>query len=173
MLWRGLGLFVVGYTSTSETDIVEYHALFLINLNSMGMNDEKSNPANWDRVTILVADDNYTCFILVKEILSQTKVKLIYVDNGFKAVKICYTQTVDLVIMDLRMPVLDGYNATIQIKKFLPQIPIIAVSACAMKTDIIRSKETGFDDYLAKPIEIDILLNKIACLLHLEKANWY
>lgn len=137
------------------------------------MNNEKSSPSKWGNVTILVADDNYTCFILVKEILSETKARLIYADNGLKAVRICQTKDVDLVIMDLRMPVLDGYNATMQIRNLLPLIPIIAVSACALKTDIIRCKQVGFNDYLAKPIEIDVLLNKIACLLHLEKANWY
>ncbi|HEY4785166.1 MAG TPA: response regulator [Bacteroidales bacterium] len=136
------------------------------------MNDKESNPANWSNVTILVADDNYTCYILVKEILNETKAKLIYADNGLKAVMMCRTKSIDLIIMDLRMPVLDGYSAVIQIREFLPHIPIIAVSACAMKTDIIRCKQAGFDDYLAKPIEIGVLMNKIACLLHLEKVNW-
>jgi CheY-like chemotaxis protein len=128
----------------------------------MKENINKPKPSDWSRKTILVVDDDYTSRILIEEILDFTQVRIEYADDGLRAVNICKTSEIDLVLMDLRMPFMDGFIATKLIRKFLPNLPIIAVSACAFVTDREHCKEVGFNDYISKPFEINNLIEKIA-----------
>ena len=132
-----------------------------------------SKYSSWKEITILLADDDYSSFILVEEILSLTNAKLLYVDNGLDAVNICKTNNVDLILMDLKMPKMSGFQATKQIKELHPNIPIILVTACALASDIDSYKQCGCDDFFSKPVEIDKLVNKIASLLCQKNINWY
>ena len=74
--------------------------------------------------------------------------------------------------MDLRMPVMDGFRATKLIREFLPNLPIIAVTACAFITDRECCKEVGCTDFISKPIEISNLIEKIASYLCLSPVAW-
>jgi CheY-like chemotaxis protein len=139
----------------------------------MNQNLTEPEPANWSRKTILVVDDDYSSRILIEGILDFTQVNIEYADDGLQAVNICKTSEIDLVLMDLRMPIMDGFRATKLIREFLPNLPIIAVSACAFITDRERCKEVGCNDYISKPIEINRLLEKVANCLCLSPLAWY
>lgn len=120
---------------------------------------------NWSRKTILVVDDDDSSRILMEEILEITLAKVRFATNGAEAIEMCKSEFLDLVLMDLHMPVMDGYKATKAIKTILPDLPIIAISACAFVTDRERCIKAGCEDYISKPIDIKILLDKVAYYL--------
>ena len=112
--------------------------------------------------TILVAEDDESNFYFLNELLVNLKYTVLRARNGLEAVEICKTnQSVDMVFMDIKMPVMDGFEATKQIKALNPKIPIIAQTAFAMADDQHTVIEKGCDDYLSKPIDPEILLSKI------------
>ncbi len=112
--------------------------------------------------TILIAEDEETNFILVDEILKNFNAKTIWVKDGKKAVESCKSNPdIDLVLMDVKMPIMDGYTATSFIKELAPDLPVIAVTAHAFAGEREKAKSFGCDDYLAKPILQNELINKI------------
>ena len=113
---------------------------------AMAANEEKE-----EQKTILVAEDIQSNFSLVSSLL-KNRCKLLHAANGQKAVEIVQTQPVDLVLMDMKMPIMDGRTATAEIRKFNTRIPIVALTAHAFESDRIAALEVGCDDYLVKPI---------------------
>jgi len=112
--------------------------------------------------TILVAEDDPVNFIYITEVLKGTNINLLHAKNGNEAVEISdRNKSIDLILMDLRMPVLNGYEATKIIKKNTPCIPIIAVTAYSLSETEEMAKEAGCDGYYTKPIRRDTLLNII------------
>ncbi len=112
--------------------------------------------------TILVADDEYDNFLLLEIILQKFNVGLIHVWNGMEAVEVCRNnQQIDFILMDLKMPVMDGMEATRLIKLMNPEIPIIAVTAYAMSGDETKALDGGCDWYLSKPLRKEVLLEKL------------
>ncbi|MCK5774924.1 MAG: response regulator, partial [Bacteroidales bacterium] len=100
--------------------------------------------------------------------LKGTFAKLTWVKNGQQAVEtILNSEDFDLVLMDLRMPVMDGYKATKHIKSINPKIPIIALTAFAIDGDMEKALNAGCDDYLSKPISIPQLYDKINFFLNM------
>lgn len=100
---------------------------------------------------VLVVEDIQSNFFLVSSIL-KNKCQLLHAPNGLEAVEIVRTQPVDLVLMDMKMPVMDGRTATSEIRKFNAEIPIIALTAHAFDADRVAALKAGCDDYLVKPI---------------------
>ncbi|WP_372948189.1 response regulator [Mariniphaga sp.] len=116
--------------------------------------------------TILIVEDDETSSILLQVFLSQGNHKLLYAEDGKMAVQMFRDNpNIDLILMDLKMPVMDGYEATRQIKKINANIPIIAQSAYAMSGDSEKALEAGCDDYVTKPVKKEELLAKIKTLL--------
>jgi len=112
--------------------------------------------------TILVAKDELSNYRLIETILKRNKYKVIRAENGAEAIRICKEKSdIDLVLMDMRMPEVDGMQATIEIKKINPNLTIIAQTAYAMNGDKDKALEIGCDDYLSKPIKKELLLEKI------------
>ncbi len=112
--------------------------------------------------TILVVDDTDWNRDLLVQLLEEEYTVLQAVD-GEQGVKMTQDEKPDLILMDLGMPVMDGWEATRRIKAddALKQIPIIAVTSHAMVGDEIDARKAGCDDYLPKPIDEDLLLQKI------------
>ena len=100
---------------------------------------------------VLFVEDIQSNFFLVSSIL-KNKCQLLHAPNGLEAVEIVRTQPVDLVLMDMKMPVMDGRTATSEIRKFNAEIPIIALTAHAFDADRVAALKAGCDDYLVKPI---------------------
>jgi PAS domain S-box-containing protein len=113
-------------------------------------------------LTILVAEDNDANFKLIEMYLADPVFSLIYAKNGFEAVKHCESeQKIDLVLMDLKMPEMDGYLATEKISKLRPGLPVIAQTAFVTDTD--KALNSGCVDILTKPfrkIELLQIINK-------------
>ncbi|MBN2807079.1 MAG: PAS domain S-box protein [Prolixibacteraceae bacterium] len=115
-----------------------------------------------DNITILIAEDDESNFYYLNELLSGYGYTIIRARNGVEAIDICRTnKLINMVFMDIKMPVLDGFEATRAIKQFLPTLPIIAQTAFAMADDKETALAKGCDDYLSKPIDPELLFSKI------------
>lgn len=111
---------------------------------------------------ILVAEDDESNYLYLEAILRKASVKILLADNGKKAVELCHAHPeISLILMDIKMPVMDGLEATRAIKSFRKDITIIAVTAFAMSGDENKALNAGCDDYLAKPVRKEILLDRL------------
>ena len=116
--------------------------------------------------TILIAEDDETSLLYLISLLKNTALHIIAARTGAQAVDLCRTdQTIRLVLMDLKMPEMDGVTAAKRIKEFRPELPIIAQTALALKTDK-ETYATIFDAYLTKPIMGEELKAMIGELLN-------
>ncbi len=108
---------------------------------------------------ILLVEDNATNQEIIVELLSDSGIKIDIADNGFEAIKMYESNPnkYELILMDIQMPVLDGYEATKEIRSLDKNIPIIALTANAMKEDIEKTKQVGMNRHLNKPIEVEKL----------------
>lgn len=110
---------------------------------------------------ILIAEDNEINRLIVQAMLEPTQATLIFANNGLEAVNLMQTNVVDIILMDIQMPVMDGIEACRQIKLSHPHIPILALTANAMSEDIKMYQREGFSGYIAKPVELSLLLNEL------------
>ena len=118
---------------------------------------------NDKQIHILIAEDEEFNYLYLAESLNDFNVKLYRAKDGLAAVEICReTPEIMQVLMDIRMPVMDGYTATKEIKKFRPNLPIIAQTAYAMESDRERALSEGCDDYISKPIKRKDLIDMIS-----------
>lgn len=107
-----------------------------------------------DKELILVAEDDNINFILIEKLLTILNFSIIRAKNGEEAVLLCKeNKEIDLVLMDIKMPILDGYQAFLKIREFNTKLPIIAQTSYSFPEEIEKIKEIGFNDYITKPIE--------------------
>ncbi len=115
--------------------------------------------------TILVVDDEEYNWFLFKESLDDLHLEVLWAGVAQKAIdKIASGRRIDLVLMDIKLPIKDGYQATAEIKKINPSIPVIAQTAYSSPEEIFRCIKAGCDDYISKPIdftELRIKMEKI------------
>ena len=109
-----------------------------------------------NKLTILVAEDNASNYKLFESIL-RYDYHLIHAWDGMEAVEMFRKHNPQIVLMDINMPVMDGYEATREIRKYSAKIPIIAVTAFAYASDEQKVMESGFDGYMPKPINAKLL----------------
>ena len=106
-----------------------------------------------DKLTVLVADDDEVARIFLSELLEGKCKKVLFAKNGKEAVELYQTNDrIDMVLMDIKMPVMDGYSATIKIKEMDKKAVIIAQTAFALARDREKALAAGCDEYLAKPL---------------------
>lgn len=106
-----------------------------------------------EKLTILIAEDDEIARIYLNELLKDKCKKVIFAKNGKEAVEIFQnTSYIDLILMDIKMPVMDGYSATIKIKEIDKEIIIVAQTAYVLASDREKALAAGCDDYLAKPL---------------------
>jgi PAS domain S-box-containing protein len=121
---------------------------------------------DWRGKIILVAEDEDSNYELIKASLHRTNIKIIRAHNGLEALEyIQKNQSVDMVLMDIRMPKMNGYEATAKIKAINPSIPVISITAYAMSEDESKSLEAGCDKYISKPIRPDHLIKTISLFI--------
>ncbi|MDF1549168.1 MAG: response regulator, partial [Bacteroidales bacterium] len=110
---------------------------------------------------ILVVEDEEVNYFLLKEILTINNIPFVLATNGKEAVEACAeNKDINLVLMDIKMPIMDGHSAAEQIKSFRPELPIIAQSAYALEHEI--EKYSGvFDNYITKPFSEEQLTDII------------
>ncbi|MBQ5403292.1 MAG: response regulator [Bacteroidales bacterium] len=121
--------------------------------------------------TLLVAEDEEMNIVYMKEILADTKANVLWAKNGEEAVKIAKENpSIDLILMDIKMPVMNGYEATQKIREFNKNVIIIAQTAYALTGEKEKTIEAGCNYYITKPIEIKILMNTIQGFLNRKKS---
>ncbi len=118
----------------------------------------KEEAFNWADKTVLIVEDEEINYIFFEEALIDTGINMLWAKNGKEAVDIFIDQDIDLVLMDIKMPEMNGYDACDQIKEMNPDVPVLAQTAYALAGEKEQILESGFDDYIAKPIKQKALL---------------
>ncbi len=112
--------------------------------------------------SILIAEDTDNNFIVLERFLRRTNAKIIRARNGLEAIEICrHDSDIDMILMDLQMPIVNGYDATREILGFRPGLPIIAQTAYSLDFDERQSLDAGCVAYLIKPLDISALFSMI------------
>jgi CheY-like chemotaxis protein len=122
---------------------------------------------------LLLVEDNEMNRDMLSRRLTRLGFDVLTAEDGEQGVRMAVTEMPDLILMDMSLPVLDGWGATRQIKAETStrSIPVIALTAHAMAGDCNRALQAGCDDYDTKPIELLRLLDKMSRLLNKEKSN--
>lgn len=142
----------------------------------IGIESKKQRPqsdisniiSNWGERNILIAEDVDTNFKYLDKVLDFSNITRFHAKNGQEAVEIMKTNKIDLVLMDILMPVMDGYEAATIIRTLFPLIPIIAQTAIYDKNDKDYDLSSLFNDYLIKPINRNSLVELLAKFLKLQ-----
>jgi len=133
-----------------------------VNKENTSMNLKVKNEAENTIKTILIVEDEYSNYQYLLALLEDLNLEIIYADNGKKAIDLCRKNSnIDLILMDIKMPVMDGQTAAKLIKAFKPNLPIIAQTAFALETERIAFIN-DFDDFITKPISQDELMQKLS-----------
>lgn len=113
-------------------------------------------------IIILLAEDDDPSFLLIKAIMKKTGLEILRAKDGREAIEIVKANDkISLILMDINMPGMDGYEAKSAIKEIKPDMPIIAQTAYSISGDRESILNTGFDDYISKPIRREELYNLI------------
>jgi CheY-like chemotaxis protein len=118
---------------------------------------------------ILVVEDNLTNQLVLLGLLEDYVKEIDIAKNGKEAVEMFEKGKYDLILMDLQMPVMDGYEATSIIRKVDKDIPIIALTANAMKEEIEKTEAVGMNEHLVKPIDIEKLFTTLSKYINFNK----
>ena len=123
---------------------------------------------------VLIAEDNPVNVMLMKKLLSKWNIAPTIAENGERAVELVQYGNFDIILMDLQMPVMNGFDATIEIRKMADpsksQLPIIALTASALFDVKEKVYESGMNDYVAKPFKPTELLEKMQNLVNVQIA---
>ncbi len=130
----------------------------------------KSEEQNLNGMMVLLVEDNQMNVMLISKFLKRWEINIDVVNNGYDAITKMQENKYNLVLMDLHMPELNGYDATIAIRKFDTKTPIFALTADAFADTRTRAMESGMDDFISKPFNPDELYNKMA-RLHFKSSN--
>jgi two-component system cell cycle response regulator DivK len=121
------------------------------------------------KTNVLYIEDHPDNMTLVRRILRSERYNLIEAQTGFQGIHIAESQVVDVILLDINLPDIDGYEVALRLrnskKANLSKVPIIAVTANAMKGDAIKAFGAGCDYYISKPINIDELLEKVESMI--------
>lgn len=140
---------IIGGMSTSNRTVTNVRTLRVSN-----------RPDEAKMKTVLVAEDEESNYELVRIVL-QSRYRLLRAHNGIEAVTINEDEKPDLILMDIRMPEMDGLDATRIIKEVNPDLPVIALSAYAFEENIREAKLAGCDDFMAKPFRVEDLIETV------------
>jgi signal transduction histidine kinase len=118
---------------------------------------------SWEEKKILIAEDDHSNYYFLFEALKDTGMEILWSKDGEETLEMFRAnKDLDMVLMDINMPLLNGYECTKVIKKERPDLPVIAQTAYAMSGEREISREAGCDDYLAKPIKVSELLETLS-----------
>jgi len=121
---------------------------------------EKKKQFDWSKKTILIAEDEISNFNYLFSALKKTFVKIIHAKNGIEAIDLFNNNKIDLILMDIKMPEMDGKQASAIIKE-KTKVPIIAQTAYSDRNEVFSEDDCCFDDFMYKPIKINDLYSKI------------
>ncbi len=122
---------------------------------------QHSTGFNFENKVILIAEDEFSNFLLIKEFLEPSKAKILHATNGIEAVDYCRNMSkVDIILMDIKMPKMAGNIAAKRIKEFRPGMPVIALTAYALESEKEQFADI-FNDYVTKPVNEEELKQKL------------
>jgi two-component system, cell cycle response regulator DivK len=128
------------------------------------------NCPDYTRNTFLIVEDDPISAMYLKDMLDDTGAKVIHVANASDAIYTAHeNKEIDVILMDIQLPDMSGWQATRIIKKVKKDLPIIIQSAYAFESYIKKSQEAGCDFFIAKPVESDMLfeyINKVLEMYH-------
>ena len=131
---------------------------------------------SWKGKTILIVEDDNNSFIYLSEILKRAEPNILRAKSGLSAFFHCINYPrPDIVLMDIKLPEMSGYDSTRLIKKYQPGIPIIALTACAMLDEKQQCLTAGCDAYMSKPAlpaEVLHLINSFLTLTNAQEPNY-
>ena len=131
-----------------------------------GASSDGSEGASLEGKTILVAEDEDMNVAYMQEVLADTKANVLWARNGEEAVNMTKTHPeIDLILMDIKMPIMNGYDATVKIREFNKDVIIIAQTAYALTGEKEKTIAAGCNYYITKPIEINVLMNTLSGFL--------
>ncbi len=137
-----------------------------------GLSAEKNLLEGMLDTRILIVEDDESSYYYLKTVLEKAGVNVLHAANGQEAVEMCLSNSnIKMVLMDINLPILNGYEATKIIKSHLPEMPVIAQTAYAVAGDREKVLEAGCDDYIAKPIQVKELMNKMRKFLSYLNQN--
>lgn len=119
---------------------------------------------DWSDKSILIAEDTDMNYYLLVEVLKKTKIDIVRARDGGEAIDYVKNNKVDLILMDINMPVIDGYEATEEIKNFNPEIPVI-IQTAIHKDAFEKAKSSGADEFVSKPIDLKTFMNILSRFL--------
>jgi len=120
------------------------------------------NDYQWEGRTILIAEDIASNYNFLRILLKRSKIEIVWKENGQDALEeVQNNKNIDLVLLDINLPIMNGYDAAEKMKISRPDLPIIAQTAYALDGDKEKALNAGCDDYIPKPIIISALLKKI------------
>ena len=122
-------------------------------------NQKKSR--NFVGKKVLLVEDNLINVMVCKQILEKVRLEVVLANDGLTAVNMVKENKYDIVLMDIQMPIMDGYTATLEIRKFNTTVPIFALSASIFMEVKDKINESGMNGFIYKPFNIESLLNKI------------
>ncbi len=118
-----------------------------------------NTPINFRNAKVLVAEDNHVNQLLIVKLLKRYGVEPVIKENGMEVLDLVKTETFDLLLLDVQMPLLDGYKTSAAIRKMGNSIPVVAMTAYVMDTEKEKCKAAGMNGYLAKPLDEQELKN--------------
>ena len=116
---------------------------------------------DWSLKTVLIAEDEDANFMLLEEFLEPTGIKVIRAHNGQEAIDFCQEKLPDIILMDMKMPIMTGYEAISKIRSLNIETPIIAQTAYVMVGDKEKCFKNGCNDFIYKPLDEDELIRKM------------
>jgi len=142
--------FTIPYSTPKQTE--------MSNMNS----NETAFPYDWKGRTILIAEDIDFSFLYIEAVLRRTGAKVLWAQNGREAIELVKLHPgIDIALMDIHMPIMNGYDATREIVSIRPDLPVIAQTAFVLPDDVKACYAAGCAGYLAKPIRREQLLNTL------------
>lgn len=143
------------FTLPHETVAIESVATTLLT--------KKDYKFNWESKTVLIAEDVEFNYLYLEEILQRTGAKILWAKNGQEALYFFEkNEKIDLVLMDLQMPIMNGFEATSEIKRLYPEVPVVVQTAYTIDEEREKSIQAGCDDFLSKPIKPSDLYDTIS-----------
>lgn len=121
----------------------------------------KTGTVNWKGKTVLIAEDTDVNYFLMAEVLAGTGANIVRVKDGVEAVNFIRNNEADLILMDINMPNMNGYDATRAIKEFRRDIPVIVQTALHVQDENEEALKAGADDFITKPIDLKTFIGKM------------
>jgi CheY-like chemotaxis protein len=119
------------------------------------------------KIRILAAEDDDISLLFIKELFRECDCEIISARNGTEAVELfTKTEGIDIVLMDIKMPLMNGYEATRKIKNINPRVPVLAITSFDIKDEMIKAAGITFDEVIEKPVIKQDLLRKIFKLIN-------